>query len=149
MSRILLVHADTDDRDMYEEYLGAHGYDVAVVSTTDAAQSLLPSVDLLITGLLVGGTRSPVDLIETAKLGARGRTLPVIVVTASILVELHRAASTAGADEILLKPCFPEDLLNAVERMLESHGMSRDTPASSRHSLSSDSAGDTSNHQSS
>jgi len=69
MPRILLVHADTDDREMYQEYLGAHGYDVSVVSTTDAAQSLLPSVHLLITGLLVGGTRSPVDLIESAKAG--------------------------------------------------------------------------------
>src|SRR5438105_3912485 len=104
MARILLVAADTDDRQMYEEYLGAYGYDVSVASTTESAEPLLGSVDLLITELIVGGTRSTIGLIEAAKV----RMVPVVVVTGWIVVALQRAASAAGADEILLKPCLPE-----------------------------------------
>jgi len=67
------------------------------------------------------------------------------VVTGWIVIALQREASAAGVDEILLKPCFPEDLLNAVERMLARHGTVGDNAAPLRSSLSSDPGNDPSN----
>jgi len=86
-----------------------------------------------LTELIVGGTRSVVSLIE----GAKSRTVPVVVVTGWIVAALQRAASAAGGDEILLKPCFPEDLLNAVERLLTYHEARGNTAAPLRSSRSS------------
>ena len=118
MPRILVVHPASDDRAMYAEYLKAHGYGVVSASTTHAAVPLIASADLLITELKVSGSMNAVTLIAGAKRGEWGRRIPVIVVTASILGELHDAARAAGADRVLLKPYFPRDLLNEVEAVL-------------------------------
>jgi len=118
MRRILLAHADTDDRRMYADYLGWNGYQVVTVSRTEEAVPLIASCDVLVTGLMVPGTVFPIALIEGAKQGEWGKSVPVIVVTASILLPLHNAAEAAGADWILQKPCYPGDLLKSVDAVL-------------------------------
>lgn len=118
MPRILFVHADTDDRRMYADYLAWNGFEVVTVSRTEQAVPLVAACDVLVTGLMVPGTVFPIGLIEGAKQGEWGRPIPVIVVTASILLPLHHAAEAAGADRILLKPCYPGDLLQSIDGVL-------------------------------
>ena len=119
MPRVLLVHANSDDREMYADYLRVRGYDVTEVSRTDAAIPLVPSADILITGLLVPGDILPTALIAGTSTARWGKTIPVIVVTATSPGALHREAKGAGAGRILLKPCYPGDLLQAIEAVLQ------------------------------
>lgn len=65
---VLFVHASTDDRAMYAEYLRAHQVTVVEVSTTDAALWQLPYVDAVITGLMVPGTLDAFELIRQVRL---------------------------------------------------------------------------------
>jgi CheY-like chemotaxis protein len=117
MTTIVLAHAGTDDRRMYAEYLRAHGFRVKEAGTTDAALSKLAESQLLITGLLVPGSFDGVELIRrTRELDA---ALPIIVVTACGVERVRDAAQTAGCNELLLKPCFPEHLVEAVWRLLD------------------------------
>jgi DNA-binding response OmpR family regulator len=59
MPRILLVHVDTDDRSMYADHLEGNGYQVVTVSRTEEAIPLIPSCDVLATGLMVPETVFP------------------------------------------------------------------------------------------
>jgi CheY-like chemotaxis protein len=118
LTRMLLVHANTDDREMYAEYMRGRGYNVTEVSSTDAATALIASNDVLITGLLVPGEIFPIGLIEGARTGRWGKVVPVIVVTATSVIPLHHEAEAAGAFRVLLKPCYPGDLLEAIEAAL-------------------------------
>ena len=93
MLTILFVHAGTDDREMYADYLRAQGYAVIEASDTDSALLDLPSADLLLTGLMVPGTLTGVELIATAR--RKRQQLPVIVITASIVAEHHAAGRAA------------------------------------------------------
>jgi DNA-binding response OmpR family regulator len=121
VTSIVLAQVSSDDRQMYAEYLRVRGYEVIEVASTDAVIPHMASTDLLITGLLIPGDLFPCDLIEGAKQGRWGKVVPVVVVTATIVVPLHHAAEAAGADRILLKPCYPDDLLNAVDAVLDRH----------------------------
>jgi CheY-like chemotaxis protein len=117
MTTIVLAHAGTDDRRMYAEYLRAHGFRVKEAATTDVALSELAHCELLITGLLVPGSFDGVELIRrTHELDA---ALPIIVVTACGVERVREAAQTAGCNELLLKPCFPEHLAETVWRLLD------------------------------
>jgi two-component system, cell cycle response regulator DivK len=114
---VVLAHAGTDDRRMYAEYLRAHGFRVHEAETTDAALELIENCQLVITGLMVPGSIGGVDLI--ARIRQEHSAVPIIVVTACVLANVLDAAKTAGCDELLIKPCFPEHLLESVRRLLE------------------------------
>jgi DNA-binding response OmpR family regulator len=117
MTTIVLAHAGTDDRRMYAEYLRAHGFRVKEAATTDVALSELADCQLLITGLLVPGSFDGVELIRRAR--AHCASLPMVVVTACGVERIRNDARTAGCNELLLKPCFPEHLVETVWRLLD------------------------------
>jgi len=117
MTTIVLAHAGTDDRRMYAEYLRAHGFRVKEAETTDAALPKLAECQLLITGLLVPGSFDGVELIRRAR--ARNASLPILVVTACGVERIRNDARTAGCNELLLKPCFPEQVIKTVWHLLD------------------------------
>jgi CheY-like chemotaxis protein len=127
---ILLVHAGTDDRRMYAEYLRAHGLRVHEAATTDAAFALIDNCDLVITGLLVPGSIAGAEFI--ARVRANYSTVPIIVVTACVVPTIQEAARIAGCDELLTKPCFPEHLLESVWRLLAIPPERRQIPVQAR-----------------
>ena len=118
LASVLFVHAGTDDRAMYAEYLRGKGCSVAEAATTDAALPLIDSADVVITGLLVGGTISAVELIERIRSRWSNSQKPIIVVTACVVPQLRIDAAQAGCDVILLKPCLPDTLLAELQRLL-------------------------------
>lgn len=115
---------------MYAEYLRAHGFRVHEAGTTDDALDVFDTCDLLITGLLVPGSIDGVELIERVRV--THSAVPIIVVTACVLQATQQAARTAGCDELLTKPCFPERLLESVWRLLEIPPERRHRPMRSR-----------------
>jgi len=111
---VLLLHSDSDDRDMYCEYLRHHGYAVTVAGSTDEALPLVPTVDALITGLMVPGSIEAVDLIQQVR--GELSDLPIVVVTA--VSEQRERAARAGADVVLAKPCFPDQLMAELRKVM-------------------------------
>ncbi len=120
---VLLSHADSSDREMYAEYLRAQGLDVIETGTTDEAVSQLAGAHVLITGLIVPGSVTPVELIERVRHGSRTTDTPILVLTGSTHRPTLDAAHRAGADVVLIKPCYPNDLLDELHRVLEKRGI--------------------------
>ena len=115
---VLIVHAASDDREMYAEYLTAEGFRVIEAATTDAALPLVADVDLVVTGLLVPGSIDPIDLITMIRQDKRSATKSVIVLTASTFSHRHERARRAGADVVLLKPCLPNVLASEIRQLM-------------------------------
>jgi two-component system cell cycle response regulator DivK len=102
---------------MYADYLRAHGFRVHEVASTEAALPLIGECQLVITGLLVPGSMSGVELVGAIRV--INASLPIVVVTACNANEMWQAAHGAGCNELLLKPCLPDQLIEAVWRLLD------------------------------
>jgi|SRR5688500_13706053 CheY-like chemotaxis protein len=116
---LLLIHADSDDREMYAEYLSAQGFRVTEAGTTDAAMSLIPMADAVITGLLVPGSFDGVELIARVRRDPVTADKAIVVVTACTFSHQVERARRAGANIVLLKPCLPGVLCDELQRLLE------------------------------
>ena len=122
---LLLVHANSDDREMYAEYLSAHGFRVTEAGTTDAAFPLILRAGAIITGLLVPGSFDGVELITRIRQDPATAEKPIVVVTACTFSHQLERARRAGANAVLLKPCLPGVLLEELHRLLERGGATR------------------------
>ena len=127
---LLLVHTESDDREMYAEYLRSEGFDVQEAATTDSALQLLPQATAVITGLLLPGSIDPVDLITRVR--QEWSSTPVIVLTACADKDRLDKAQVAGADAILQKPCLPDTLLRSVLEAIEANDVRRAIPPARR-----------------
>ena len=116
---VLLIHANSDDREMYAEYLSAQGFRVTEAGTTDAAISLIPMADAVITGLLVPGSFDGVELITRIRHDPATAEKAVMVVTACTFSHQLERARRAGANVVLLKPCLPVVVFGELQRLLE------------------------------
>jgi DNA-binding response OmpR family regulator len=129
---LLLVHADTDDREMYADYLQHEGYAVLQAASTDCALTMLAGIDAVITGLMVPGRVDAVEFIRRTR--AEHATTPIVVVTACVFTDRMRDALLAGADVVLIKPCLPDTLLHQVQQAIADRKI-RLTPPSARRSV--------------
>ena len=127
---LLLIHTESDDREMYAEYLRREGFDVQEAGTTDSALQLLPQATAVITGLLLPGSVDPVDLITRVR--QEWSSTPVIVLTACADKDRLDKAHVAGADAILQKPCLPDTLLRSVLEAIEANDIRRAIPPARR-----------------
>jgi len=126
-SSVLLIHANSDDREMYAEYLSAHGFRVTEAGTTDAAFPLILRAGAVITGLLVPGSFDGVELITRIRQDPATAEKPIVVVTACTFSHQIERARRAGANVVLLKPCLPAVLLDELQRLLDGDGAARAT----------------------
>jgi two-component system cell cycle response regulator DivK len=119
-SLILIVDDFQDNREMYVEYLTGVGYEVAEAEDGEAALTVAFEV---LPALIVMDLSLPViDGWEaTRRLRADPRTagIPIIALTGHMQDAELSSAREAGCDAALVKPCFPEDLLVEIERLLE------------------------------
>jgi CheY-like chemotaxis protein len=116
---VLLVDNHEDTRDMYAEYLRACGFRVIACSDSrtsiDFARSCRPNIiflELRMTGM--NGAEVLARLREEPSLAR----VPVVALTASVMSFERDAAMAAGFNEVLAKPCFPEDLASAITRII-------------------------------
>jgi CheY-like chemotaxis protein len=115
---VLLVQADTDNREMYTEYLRYQGFLPVPVSTARDGLTVAPQVDIIVTGLLLPGDMDGVELVARLKRDERTKRIPVIVLTACVWTSDRERAVEAGCNVFLPKPCLPDDLLRNVRRLL-------------------------------
>ena len=116
---ILLVDDFEDALEMYAEYLTFRGYRVRMARSgalaIEAAKVETPALifmDLRMPSMT--GTEA-LHLLRTDTAFAH---VPVIALTAHALADEHRAAMRDGFDEVIAKPCLPDELAAAIERLL-------------------------------
>ncbi len=117
---VLVVEDDVDVREMYEVMLAGSGFRVASagngIEAIDKARALRPRVILMDLSLpaLDGWEAS-----RRLKGDAGTRDIPIVALSGNPI-----DSSPAGREEVfasaLLKPCFPEDLLREVKRLVGS-----------------------------
>lgn len=117
---IVLIVDDFDDAlDIYQQYLTFKGYRVVTARSgaqaIDAARKDHPAVifmDLSMAGMT--GTEA-MRLLRSDEAFSR---VPIVALTAHALDNEKVIALNAGFDEVIPKPCLPDDLVMAVDRLL-------------------------------
>ena len=126
MSRILVVDDDVQIVRALDINLRAHGYDVVMAATGEAAltSAAAATPDLVIVDLGLPGLDG-IDVIR----GLRGwTTVPIIVVSAREGDTSKVAALDAGADDYVTKPFSITELLARVRASLRRHQPVADDP---------------------
>jgi CheY-like chemotaxis protein len=117
---VLVVDDHADSRELVAAVLGSAALGAAEASTCAAAlermgQSPLPCMVILDLQLPDGhGT----DLIRAIKGNPTTASTPILVLSALVGAANRRAAFDAGADGFLAKPILPNQILDAVQRVL-------------------------------
>ncbi|HXI29013.1 MAG TPA: response regulator [Vicinamibacterales bacterium] len=122
---VLLVESDRDNRDLYAEYLRYSSAAVFTVDTTDAALPLAPHADVIVTGIRVMGTFDGIELVHRLRAADGTKATAIIVLTACVFERDESSAMTAGCDAFLRKPCDPEALVEAINRVLLARAAAR------------------------
>jgi len=120
--RILLVDDSALFRSVLQQYLQPV---TAAFLTADGGESALAlleqtAVDVVISDLNMPGVDG-IELVRRMRLHPQRsvRTLPAVLLTAERDPELLAQAQRAGADELVLKPIIPGELLSLVTRLCE------------------------------
>jgi len=116
---VLLVDDYADNLDLYAEYLALYGYPVIVarngsdaVSLARAERPALILMDLEMPGM------SGIDALRILRTDDTLAPTFIVALTAHALHREIAEARREGFDEVISKPCLPDDLLAAVERLL-------------------------------
>jgi CheY-like chemotaxis protein len=116
---VLLVDDHPDNLHMYALALAAAGFEVHEARN---GQEALERVAGFRPDIIVMDLGMPVmdGWAATTKLKAdrSSRSIPLIVLTGHVVSGEGARARTMGADAYLTKPCFPDDLLYEIRRLL-------------------------------
>jgi two-component system response regulator MprA len=130
MSRlsVLVVDDDAPVRRMLERTLGAEGYDVRAAPDGGAALAAVERAapDLVVLDVAMPGLDG---LAVARRLRGKRLTTPILLLTARDAVADRVAGLDAGADDYLVKPFAPEELLARVRALLRRGRTQPDTLA--------------------
>jgi two-component system phosphate regulon response regulator OmpR len=117
---LLVVDDDDRIRDLLKQYLSRAGFRVTTASDAAAARRLLEMLDfdLLILDVMMPGEDG---LSLTRWVRKRGLT-PVLILTARGLADERIEGLSQGADDYLIKPFEPQELLLRAEAILRRTG---------------------------
>jgi DNA-binding response OmpR family regulator len=117
--RVLVVEDDVDASIIYAATLEHAGFDVATAGTLKEAAAAVrerrPSIVVLDCNLPDG---NGLTLLASWKRSSEMASMPVVIVTAFADPEHVDAASEAGADAFMVKPCVGEALTSFLTRVL-------------------------------
>lgn len=117
---VLIVEDDPASLDIFETILRHGGYEVVTAQSgadgLQRARELLPDLVVVDIGLPDGLAFGVLgELTDDPATGE----IPLIVCTVHVFEHDQVRARRAGADEFLMKPVEPKDLLEAVNRLLQ------------------------------
>jgi two-component system, cell cycle response regulator DivK len=119
--RVLIVNG-FDGRQMYASYLEYEGLVVCEVTGPRGALKAIRRFrpDVLVTDYVFPGTTIDAPAFIEHVRNHAGQAQPAIVVVSGYTrPEDERRARTAGADDFVLKPCLPDDLLSHIMQSVE------------------------------
>lgn len=116
-AHILIVDDDPRITDLLRRVLAYEGYTIAVAATGDEAldRTLEHPPDMIVLDIMLPG----MDGLEvTRRLRTAGDTVPILLLTARDAVSDRVAGLETGADDYLVKPFAPEELVARVKALL-------------------------------
>lgn len=115
-AHILIVDDDDRIRTLLKRYLAEHGYRTSVAADGSGAKELLANVefDLLILDVMMPGL-SGFELTERVRAASN---VPILLLTARGLPQDRIEGLERGADDYLIKPFEPRELLLRVASLL-------------------------------
>lgn len=115
---LLVVDDDTRIRNLLQKYLIENGYFVSVVKDAQEAEQLLKEIqcNLIILDLMMPGENG-VDF--TKKLRRDKNNIPIIMLTAMSESNHRVTGLEVGADDYLVKPFEPKELLLRISNLLK------------------------------
>lgn len=119
MTKVLLAEDDADIRDLVAFKLAQNGYDVTSISDGPAALAAAKSVipDLAVLDVTMPGM-SGLDVCRQMRADSSTARVPVILLTARAQEADVQAGFGSGADDYVIKPFSPRELLSRVEAVL-------------------------------
>ena len=119
---VLVVDDDDRLRELLRRYLAENGFLVATAADAARARSKLASLtfDVMVLDLMMPGENG----LDFAKALRLERSMPILMLTAMDATEDRIAGFESGADDYLVKPFEPRELvlrLKAILRRSESH----------------------------
>ena len=119
MTAILVADDDPDIRDLVAFKLEQAGFDVTAVdnglAALDTARTQPP--DLVVLDVMMPGM-SGIDVCRELRAGGATATLPIILLTARAQEGDVQVGFGAGADDYVVKPFSPRELVSRVEAVL-------------------------------
>jgi DNA-binding response OmpR family regulator len=117
LARLLIVEDERKILRSLERGLLAEGYDVATAMTGEVGYEMASAqlFDLLILDLLLPG-RDGIEVLKSLR--QRGKTMPILILTARDAIEDRVIGLDAGADDYLLKPFAFAELLARLRVLL-------------------------------
>jgi CheY-like chemotaxis protein len=117
---VLIVDDVQDNRTVYVLFLKFSGFRVAEagdgVEALRQAETLQPDAIVMDLSLPV---MDGWEATRRLRRDPRTKRIPVIVLTGHALPEHAQAAREAGCDLVITKPCLPDQLLDAIRRILD------------------------------
>jgi CheY-like chemotaxis protein len=104
---------------MYQEYLTYRGFHVVAARSGEeaVAQARLHRPDVILLDLRLPGITGT-EAMQILRADPSFVNTPIVALTAHALDGERVLALDAGFDELIAKPCFPDALVAAIERIL-------------------------------
>jgi DNA-binding response OmpR family regulator len=138
---ILLADDFEDARDIYSSYLTLHGYEVvlAVNGRETVTQATERRPDLILLDLRMPGIGG-IEALRQLRTNSALAGVPIIAFTAHALEDERINALGHGFDDVLAKPCLPDELVAFIGRTLRQagHAAASGASADAARSLKSD-----------
>lgn len=118
--RVLIVDDDVETLRLYGFALELLGCQVVAAATArDALRAAaIDPPNIVVTDLAMPGMDG-IELCERLKASHATQDIPVLAVSGQALPSFQERALAAGCEEVLLKPCLPEDLFATISRVLD------------------------------
>jgi two-component system phosphate regulon response regulator PhoB len=119
MSLIFVVDDDPDVRELVEYKLLQQGYDVQSASDGQEALREVPGAmaSLLLLDVMMPGL-SGFDVLARLRTAAATRGLPIIMLTAKAEPADVERGLALGANDYMIKPFSPRELMNRIQAQL-------------------------------
>jgi CheY-like chemotaxis protein len=122
---ILLVDDFEDALDIYGQYLTYRGYRVVVARN---GQEAVKKAQVCRPDLVLLDLRMPImtgtDALRMMRADQNLAGVPIVALTAHAFDTERAKALEAGFDDFIAKPCLPDELVNAVQRLLPRYAAS-------------------------
>ena len=137
--RVLVAEPHNDTRAMYRAFFELEHWQVdeAHDGRVALALALGRHPDIIVSEVRLPGL-SGFDLCRELRADPLTRSLPIVLVTSDASLATTSDATACGADQVLVKPCLPEELRAAIEQVLPPQRPARPGPVGATRPLPAD-----------
>jgi CheY-like chemotaxis protein len=120
MKRVLIVEDQSDIRKLIRMTLEFEDYEIHEAADGAFGLSMVAAVkpDLVLLDVMMPGELDGLQVCQRIKSNPATRHIKVVLLTARGQVRDREAGQQAGADEYLVKPFSPLQLIDTIERLM-------------------------------